>query len=454
MKIAILVPICSRNQTYNSIVDIPLIKKLYPSFENTKDEEHDYTFFIGFDDDDKFYIEHNNELKHITSHIYMLSGCQSAPATAWNKLADLAYNDKTKYDYFFQVGDDVQLVKTGWTNRFISKLSDNDNIGVVGPCNLVNYYQRVNQGMDYVIENSFVHRTHMDIFGYFFYPFIKNWYCDDWMTQIYKKYFSEIQVDMECCNSIVDSRYKIEQVPLIKQYILEGSRKIYKYTNKKVFSYCVYGTNKKYCLGMVRNIEQISEIYPDFEVWIYIGNNVPVDYIKKYESYKNVKLIKHDFTGDILRTYRFFCIDNKYVNVMLSRDADSRFGERDKWCINNFLESKYKIFTIRDHYHHDWPIMAGQWGIKKIDGLSIEKSYRLHTDSCSDVNAWYGDQIFATEYIYKPYINVFVSYGTMAKQETDNILIGYPRKNIHDFCGNVVLFDKNDNEYFEFSAAI
>lgn len=454
MEIAILVPICSRNQNYTSINDIPFIKQLYHSFVNTKDDNYKYTFFIGFDDDDEFYIENYEKLKHITTHIHKLYGCQSAPATAWNKLANIAYNSNVKFDYFFQIGDDVKLLKPGWTKRFISKLIENDNIGVVGPCNLENYYQRVNNGHPYVIENSFVHRKHLDIFGYFFYPSIKNWYCDNWITEIYKPYFSEIQVDMECCNSIYDSRYKIEAVPLINTYINEGKDEIHKFLNKKVFSYCLYGSQKKYCLGMIKNIEQITELYPDFKIYIHTGSDVPIEYIDKYNSYKNVKVIKYNFTGHILMIYRFFSIDDKDVAISFSRDSDSRFGERDIWCINNFLQSNYKIFTIRDHYHHDWPLMGGQWGLKKIDGLNIQKCYELFIQD-KDINngGWhYIDQEFIRDYIYQQYINNFVAYGRSIPNGIENVIKIEPnRRNEQDFCGNIVLFDDNNKEYYEFN---
>ena len=113
MNVAILVPVCSRNQTYESIDDIPLLKNLYPSFLNTK-EEYNYKFFIGYDDDDLFYIENSKKLNFDS---YALSGCQHAPATAWNKLAEIAFKDEIKFNYFFQVGDDVILEKGGWTSH-------------------------------------------------------------------------------------------------------------------------------------------------------------------------------------------------------------------------------------------------------------------------------------------------------------------------------------------------
>jgi hypothetical protein len=233
-KIAILVPVCSRNQVYTSIQDIPFLNKLYPSFQKTKDDGYMYTFFIGIDDDDFFYIQNKGVFDNITKHVYILKDCQHAPARAWNKLAEIAYTCPENYDYFFQVGDDITILNNEWTRRFEKKLEQHSNIGVVGPCYLSNYYGRVSNGNPPVIENSFVHRTHIDIFGYYFHPEIMNWFCDDWITRIYDPFFSEIQVDIECNNGILGNRYEIQMCDQIKTYIEEGQSNILRYLKSKV----------------------------------------------------------------------------------------------------------------------------------------------------------------------------------------------------------------------------
>jgi hypothetical protein len=228
-NIAILVPVCSRGKSYRDISEIPFLNYLYPSFERIK-ENYNYTFFIGYDDDDIFYIKNAHKLKHKT---IKLSNCQHAPAHAWNKLAEIAYKDEIKYDYFFQIGDDVILQTKNWTTRFINKLKEHNNIGVVGPCNLANYNLRKKKRLKIVIENSFVSRKHLDIFGYFFHPEIKNWYCDDWITEVYKPFFSQMQIDILCKNSI-NTRYKIEHCKKrLPFYVKQGIIKIYKFRQSK-----------------------------------------------------------------------------------------------------------------------------------------------------------------------------------------------------------------------------
>lgn len=237
INIALLIPVCSRNKQYNTLSDTPIMNCIYPSFLNTKNEEYNYSFFIGIDDDDEFYKLHYDELNKIFKNVHILSECQHAPAFAWNKLAMKAYNSTDiEYDYFFQVGDDIILQTPNWSKIFIEKLSLKNNIGVVGPCNLVNYNQRISAGKPYVIENSFVSRKHIDIFNFFFHPSIKNWYCDDWITQIYIPYFSEMQINVLCVNSIYDVRYIPEMCNNISILINESREIIFLYTNKHIIA--------------------------------------------------------------------------------------------------------------------------------------------------------------------------------------------------------------------------
>ena len=99
----------------------------------------------------------------------------------WNKLFKIAYDDEC--EYFFQCGDDIEFKTNGWVEDCISKLQENNNIGLVGP---VNNNPRI-------LTQSFVSKKHMELFGYYFPPEIINWFCDDWITKVYyPEYFYQI----------------------------------------------------------------------------------------------------------------------------------------------------------------------------------------------------------------------------------------------------------------------
>lgn len=448
MVVSILIPVCSRNQTYSCFEDTPFMKKFYPSFLATKSSLVTYKIYIGYDDDDIFYLQNIDKFKSITENLICLSGCQHAPAKAWNILAENAYSTS---DYLFQIGDDVILETPGWTEHFIERLASNNNIGLVGPCNMINYLQRKNGGRPAVIENAFVSVKHIQIFGYFFHPSIKNWYCDDWISRIYDQYLSEIQLNYTCNNTVVDARYKIETPSNFNELVDNGISAIKVFTSKKVFSYCVFGNQKKYCLGMIKNLEQIKNLFSDYYVFIYLGNDVPQEYIDQYKSFQNVTLIQRNYTGLVLTIERFLCVDDNFY-VVFVRDADSRFGDRDMWCIRNFLDSKFNICTIRDHKLHGRELLAGHTAIKHMAHISIQKNLTEFISKTRNINYYQNDQDFIIEYIFHKNKKDVIAYSEYHNfGEGSNMKIPLPRKSNEDFCGNVYLFDDHGNEYTGFT---
>jgi hypothetical protein len=225
-----------------------------------------------------------------------------------------------------------------------------------------------------------------------------------------------------------------------------------------VFSYCIYGSNPKYVEGMIKNLEQICMYYPGFQTWIVVGNDVPPEYIEKYKSFPNVTLTHCPFSGGRLMTYRFFPIDNPSVHCMIVRDADSRIGERDRECIRRFLESNFTLFTIRDHYYHKCPIMAGQWGIKRTvtdSEFGFEAAYNEIKDELTKncgVDAYDTDQFFTRHYIYPKYGSRMIAFTSVnydfSKIETVAD-ISLPRIDDTDFCGNVFEFRRRDDGSLE-----
>lgn len=225
-----------------------------------------------------------------------------------------------------------------------------------------------------------------------------------------------------------------------------------------VFSFCIYGSNPKYVHGLLKNLEQIRAQYPEFQTWIAVGDDVPQEYIEKYESFPNVKLTHYPFHGGRLMTYRFFPIDNQTVSCMIVRDADSRFGDRDHECIRRFLSSDYCVFTIRDHYYHRCPIMGGQWGIKRTKDFpvfNLKEAYQEVKDSLTNgcgEDAYDTDQFFTRHYVYPKYGSKMIAFTSVAYEfsglET-NVEITTSRKNDADFCGNVYEFRRKDDGELE-----
>ena len=132
---------------------------------------------------------------------------------------------------------------------------------------------------------------------------------------------------------------------------------------------------------MICNVEIAKIIYPDWICRIYYGSSVPLDIIKKLETYDNVEMILMDESESGINPmiWRFLAIDDNDVEVMICRDADSRLSYREKICVDIFLSSNYILHSIRDNQNHT-NIMGGMWGIKNNNRVKIREL--LTNDIC------------------------------------------------------------------------
>jgi len=436
MSIAILVPVCSRNQPWTRLEESNIFQYLLPSFQNTKSPGFRYTFYVGIDDNDAFFLKYVDTFRERGFDVTILTDCNHRPATAWNILFAKAIEQP--HDYFFQIGDDVVIETPGWTEKFIEDLKTKE---ITGPRNQINYLQRVANGKLPVIENAFVTRKHWDRFGYFFHPSIRNWYCDDWITRVYNSVECE---GVYVQNKTVDQRYDIaflDVEPLIK----EGIRRL----RKGCFSFCLYGNySLKYYQGLLENVQIIQKEFPTWDIIVYVSPEA--EWFVKHTC-PNVIIRNTGVNNSVNMVYRFLPIFDDEYDVKFFRDTDSRIHQRDIWCIDHFLKSNYNIQTIRDHAWHEYRIMGGLWGCKKID---MPFSKQVITDYIENHNhEGYGvDCRFLTDYIYPAFKDSLIVYSYDKKaiynDPTEHVqVIEYPIVN-NDFCGNVVLW----KEYNQFES--
>lgn len=441
MKIGLLVPVCSRNQSWTTYEECFLHTALWQSFQTTKSEGYEYVFYIGIDDDDTFFLSHKEKLPGIP---VLLTGCQHAPARAWNVLFQRAYDDGC--EYFFQIADDVVLETPGWTERYIAKLQENRNLGVVGPCHPENYEGRKQRGQPFVLENAFVHRRHYEIFQTFYPPEILNWYCDDWITRVYEGTMSHMFPDSLVRNlsiRITAQRYTIMNVDLAG--LLVRDKAILRRALRGCFSFCLYGSYfEKYYLGLQENIALIREHYPNWDILVYAAPEAE-DFIRPL----GVQCIPTGKTGPVNMTYRFLPATKDDYDVVCVRDADSRIHERDRWCITHFLDSPYRMYTIRDHPYHRYRIMGGLWGKKR--GPSFDPQ-DLHTYSDQSSAGYTTDTRFLETYlkVQNMVVYSYISHGLFYDPTEKVVLIDCCLPN-YDFCGNVVLYREDGSSYTQFT---
>ncbi len=195
-----LIPSTSKGRNWTTIQESYLFKHTLKSFLLTYDKSHKYTFYIGIDRDDRIYdnkinIDYFIKFAKVMINIdinfvYMDNIPKGHLTVMWNKLFKIAYDDEC--EYFFQCGDDIEFKTNGWVEDCISKLQENNNIGLVGP---VNNNPRI-------LTQSFVSKKHMELFGYYFPPEIINWFCDDWINEVYRSINKFFPLENHLCINV------------------------------------------------------------------------------------------------------------------------------------------------------------------------------------------------------------------------------------------------------------
>jgi GR25 family glycosyltransferase involved in LPS biosynthesis len=211
---------------------------------------------------------------------------------------------------------------------------------------------------------------------------------------------------------------------------------------KKVVSFSLWGNNKKYLIGVKPNIELAKKYYPEFECWFYIDKiSVPNDIIIDLQTnYDNVKIIFMDYNNDFTNpyTWRFEPIDDSEVEILLSRDLDSRITERETIAVREWINSDKLFHIMRDHPGHTTLVLAGMFGIKKNNIiLSWKELLKKHYNS----KLYSEDEIFLGKYIYPIMLPFSMIHSTFRKYENELIKPFIPYDNKLHFVGEV--FDIN-----------
>ena len=112
----------------------------------------------------------------------------------------------------------------------------------------------------------------------------------------------------------------------------------------KIIAFSLWGDDPKYTIGAIRNVEIAKELFPDWICRIYYGDDVPEDIINRLTSLgaAMVCMGRGEWNGMF---WRFYAADGD--EVMISRDTDSRLGQREKAAIDEWLSSDKDFLIFR-----------------------------------------------------------------------------------------------------------
>lgn len=220
--------------------------------------------------------------------------------------------------------------------------------------------------------------------------------CDDDQHLVLQCYFKNPDIF-----SFNDSNYGWHKV-------LKANQKQPSLDKIKVISFCLWGNDKKYTVGLIENIKLSAMLYPDWVCWIYIHeisvNKYYIRHLKQLFPDDNVKII---FKKDIeIRSTRFMLwrlepILDLNVERFISRDIDTRIQLREVLVVNEWVKSNKILHIIRDHPQHYPKILGGMYGVKctkklrEINWIDKIEAFYLENGESTD------DQYFLEKSLYE-----------------------------------------------------
>lgn len=169
---------------------------------------------------------------------------------------------------------------------------------------------------------------------------------------------------------------------------------------KKIISFSLWGNNPIYTIGAIRNAELAQEIYPDWTCRFYIGKSTKIPIIRSLMEKNNTELYIMNEEGNWNGMFwRFLAADDPSVDIMISRDTDSRLSFREKQAVDEWLTTDKVVHIMRDHPYHKIEMPGGMWGFQKTRYKSF-LPIRSNLNNYKKENCWQTDQRFLTTNIY------------------------------------------------------
>jgi protein O-GlcNAc transferase len=209
---------------------------------------------------------------------------------------------------------------------------------------------------------------------------------------------------------------------------------------KKIISFSLYGENPKYCIGAIENVKLQPLIYPDWICRIYYDNSVPEKYI---DELRDLKIELVDMTNSGMDNHgmfwRFLVYDDKSVERFIVRDTDSRLNFREKYAVDEWIETDKKLHIMRDHPSHGIQILGGTWGLLNSFDFNMKDAIIKFLEIKPDFK-YMDDQIFLTD-LYRKYFKSHICHDEIFNFPC-NLPFPTPRKEL-EFVGEV--FDEKNN---------
>ena len=113
--------------------------------------------------------------------------------------------------------------------------------------------------------------------------------------------------------------------------------------------------------------------------------------------------------------WRFFAIED--ADIAIFRDTDSRLSYREKYAVDDWINSNKLVHIMRDHKWHNVKILGGMWGLKKGILDNIRQMIKKYAND-NIIGYWQIDQDFLKNIIYPLVINNSIIHNEFIKGES------------------------------------
>lgn len=133
-----------------------------------------------------------------------------------------------------------------------------------------------------------------------------------------------------------------------------------------VISFSLYGSDKRYTWGAVRQARLAAIHYPEWQCWFYIPEDWKETQIKEdLGAMNNVRII-HGSPQIPQMMWRFTVADDPQVKRFICRDTDSRIGPEEAAAVQEWITDDTILHTCRSHPAHGRPINGGMFGVQVV----------------------------------------------------------------------------------------
>jgi hypothetical protein len=165
----------------------------------------------------------------------------------------------------------------------------------------------------------------------------------------------------------------------------------------QILSMSLWGNNPKYLVGAMENIKLCATIYPNWQINLYVDSIALSIINSSINKYSYINIIEYTSAGDWNGMFwRFLPAVDSNIEVMISRDCDSRISLRERAAVDEWLSSDKDFHIMRDHPYHNTAILGGMWGCRNnlFNRLNISIEPETHN------SFWQVDQNFLREIVY------------------------------------------------------